>query len=103
VSTDPNVTSVKNSQVCQAIDPGAVTNANLRNVGGDVSLAAGAVANTFSADSNALTMPINNTQYNASAVNAVTNVGVQNVGGSVGVSSVSMGNNAQVIHYSTDP
>ena len=103
VSTDPAITSVKNKQECYTRDPMAFTDAKVRNVVGDVSIAASAVANTFSADSNAPNMPVNNLQVNTSGVNAISQAKIHNVGGSVGVSSVAMGNSAQVIHYSTDP
>jgi lipid-binding SYLF domain-containing protein len=78
-------------------------NANLKNIGGDVSLATTAVGNTFSEDTNARTAPVQNYQINNAGTFATSNTTVQNVGGGVSVSATAIGNNAQIVHYSTSP
>ena len=102
VSTDPNVTAVTNVQVCDAVDPTSRAYVDAANIGGSFSLANSALGNSFEADSNALNMPVTNTQVNHSSVNAVTTANVFNVGGTVSVTSAAIGNNAQIIHYSTE-
>ena len=103
VSTDPNVTAITSKQQCDAVDPAARAWVDAANIGGSFSLANSAVGNTFEADSNAKNMPVNNLQINHSNVTATTTANVSNVAGSVAVTSAAIGNNAQIVHYSTDP
>ena len=99
VSTDPNVTAINSVQNCGAADPSATVNANISNTGG-VGIAAQAVGNQLTADSNATHMPINNFQTNAGSINANVNVAATNVG-AVDLSATAVGNTAQIVHYST--
>jgi hypothetical protein len=46
-------------------------------------------------------MPVSTTQVNTSNVNAKTTANVSNVAGTVSVTSAAIGNNAQILHYST--
>lgn len=103
ISTDPNVTAIKSTQQCDAVDPASRAYVDASNIGGSFSLANSAIANTFEADSNARNMPVDNTQINHSNVNAATTAHVSNVAGTVSVTSAAIGNNAQILHYSTDP
>jgi hypothetical protein len=102
VSTDPTITAITSKQVCDAVDPASRAYVDATNIGGSFSLANSALGNTFEADSNASNMPVNTTQINRSSVNAVTTANVSNVAGTVSVTSAAIGNNAQVLHYSTD-
>jgi hypothetical protein len=101
VSTDPNVTAVDSMQYCGAQDPGSEINGKINNVAGDVAIASTAYGNTYTEDTNALNAPTHIVQTNTSNVFGTANVGVHNIGGSVGVTSSAVGNNAQVVHYST--
>jgi hypothetical protein len=103
VSTDPAVTAVNNTQQCNAIDPDARAYVDASNIGGSFSLANTAMGNAFETDTNAAYMPVNNTQINTSSVNARTTANVSSVAGTVSVSSAAIGNNAQIVHYSTEP
>jgi hypothetical protein len=103
VSTDPNVTAVNSKQYCGAQDPGSEVNANVSNVQGDVAIASTGFGNTYTEDTNALSAPTQIMQTNTSNVFGTANVSVHNVAGSVGVTSSAVGNNAQVVHYSTSP
>jgi hypothetical protein len=102
VSTDPILTSVKNSQECQAGDPYARVNANISNVAGNAVIQNSALGNSLEADSNAPNMPIITHQLNNSGVVSNVNANVFNTGGSVGLTSSAVGNTAQIIHYSTN-
>lgn len=103
VSTDPALTAVNNYQQCDARDPTATANISLTGIGGSASIANSAIANNFEADTNAGHMPINNKQINNSVSVASTTAKVSNVAGTVSVNSTAVGNNAQIIHYSTEP
>ncbi len=103
ISTDPNVTAVDSKQYCGAKDPGSEVTANIGNVAGDAAVASTAYGNTYTEDTNAVNAPTHVMQTNTSNVFATSNVSVHNVGGSVGVTSSAVGNNAQVVHYSTSP
>jgi hypothetical protein len=61
------------------------------------------MGNAFEADSNASNMPVNNLQINHSNITATTTANVSNVAGTVSVTSAAIGNNAQIVHYSTNP
>ena len=102
VSTDPQVTAVNSKQQCDAVDPTSMAYVNSANVGGSFSLANSAVGNTFEADSNASNMPVNTLQINHSNVNALTTANVYNVAGTVSVTGAAIGNNAQIVHYTTN-
>jgi len=102
ISTDPHITAVNNTQQCDAVDPTSGTYVYANGVGGSLSVANSAIGNAFEADSNAQQMPVNNTQINHSSVNAMTTANVSNVAGTVSVTSAAIGNNAQIVHYSTD-
>jgi len=102
VSTDPILTSVKNSQECQAGDPYARVNANISNIAGNAVIQNSALGNSLEADSNAPNMPIITHQLNNSGVVSNVNANVFNTGGSVGLTSSAVGNTAQIIHYSTN-
>ena len=102
VSTDPQITQIHSKQECYGTDPSSLINATVTNVVGSVSIGGSAIANNFSADSNAPNMPVVNQQINTSMTASTVNARVANIAGSVGVSSVATGNNAQIIHYSTD-
>ena len=99
VSTDPHVAAVNSNQVCNANDPSSYLNANVSNIGNDVTLGATSVGNSFSEDTNAATMPVQNQQTNNSNIAATVNSTVYNVNGNVSVNSSAIGNNAQIIHY----
>jgi len=103
ISTDPNITAITSKQQCDAVDPTSRAYVDASNIGGSFSLANSAVGNTFEADSNAQNMPVDTLQINHSNVNAVTTANVSNVAGTVSVTSAAIGNNAQIIHYSTSP
>ena len=103
VSTDPTITAVTSKQQCDAVDPAARAYVDATNIGGSFSLSNSALGNTFEADSNASNMPVNNLQINHSNVNATTTANVSNVAGTVSVTSAAIGNNAQIVHYSTNP
>jgi len=103
VSTDPNITAISNTQQCDAVDPTSGTYVWASGVGGSLSVSNSALGNSFEADSNAQQMPVNNLQINHSNVNAMTTATVSNVAGTVSVTSAAVGNNAQVVHYSTGP
>jgi hypothetical protein len=103
VSTDPNVTAVQSKQYCGAQDPGSEVTANVSNVQGDVAISSTGFGNTYTEDTNALSAPTQLMQTNTSNVFGTANVSVHNVAGSVGVTSSAVGNNAQVVHYSTTP
>jgi hypothetical protein len=103
ISTDPTITAITSQQQCDAVDPSANAYVDASKIGGSFSLANSAIGNTFEADSNAQNMPVNNTQINRSSVNATTTANVSNVAGTVSVTSAAIGNNAQIIHYSTNP
>jgi|WetSurMetagenome_2_1015567.scaffolds.fasta_scaffold426305_2 hypothetical protein len=103
ISTDPAITAITSQQQCDAVDPFANAYVDASKIGGSFSLANSAIGNTFEADSNAQNMPVNTTQINRSSVNAVTTANVSNVAGTVSVTSAAIGNNAQIIHYSTNP
>lgn len=102
VSTDPILTAVKNSQTCRSEDPYSTVNANVSNIAGNAVFQGSAIGNTFQADSNAPNFPVFNNQFNNSATISNMSVNAFNVGGSVGMSSSAIGNNAQIIHYSTN-
>jgi hypothetical protein len=99
VSTDPHVAAVNSNQDCNANDPASLLNANVANVGSDVTLGATSIGNSFSEDTNAATMPVQNIQTNNSSVAATVNSTVYNVNGTVSVNSSAIGNNAQIVHY----
>ncbi len=99
ISTDPQITAIKNTQQCDAIDPVAKAYDDASNINGSFSLSNSALGNSFEADSNAANMPVSNTQINHSSVSAQTTANVSNVAGSVAVSSAAIGNNAQIVHY----
>lgn len=101
VSTDPAVTAVTNYQECAAKDPTATANVGISGVNGSFSLANSAISNNFAADTNAASMPINNKQINNAAVNSTVNATVAHIGGTASVTSTAIGNNAQIVHYST--
>lgn len=101
VSTDPNVTAVDSTQTCNAKDPGSEINGTIKNVYGDVAVNSAAYGNQYTEDTNALNAPTHIVQNNTSNVFGTTNIGIQNVQGSVGVSASAIGNNAQIVHYST--
>lgn len=101
VSTDPVLTAVKNSQTCRSEDPYSTVNANISNIAGNAVFQGSAIGNTFQADSNAPNFPVFNNQYNNSATISNMSINAFNVGGSVGMSSSAIGNQAQIIHYST--
>ena len=101
VSTDPIVTAINSTQVCNAVDPTSMAYVDAANINGSFSLANSAVGNSFEADSNASNMPVSTTQVNTSNVNAKTTANVSNVAGTVSVTSAAIGNNAQIVHYST--
>jgi hypothetical protein len=103
ISTDPTVTAIKSTQQCDAIDPVSRAYVDATGIGGSFSLSNSAVANTFEADSNAQNMPVDTTQINHSNVNATTTANVSNIAGTVSVTSAAVGNNAQILHYSTGP
>ena len=103
VSTDPNVTAVDSKQYCGAQDPGSEINGKISNVAGDVAVQSTAYGNTYTEDTNATNAPTNLAQTNTSNVFGTANVAVRNIGGSVGVTSSAVGNNVQVVHYSTNP
>lgn len=102
ISTDPQITDVTSDQNCHAQDPGSEVNANVNGVGGDVAIATNAFGNTYSEDTNAVNAPVQLHQANTSNVYGTANTSVHNVAGSVSVTSSAIGNNAQVLHYSTD-
>jgi hypothetical protein len=62
VSTDPHVAAVSSNQVCNANDPSSYLAANVSNVGNGVTLGAQSIGNSFSEDTNAATMPVQNIQ-----------------------------------------
>lgn len=99
VSTDPHVASVYSNQQCYASDPSSLLNASVSNAGNDVSLSSTAVGNTFSEDTNAAYMPIQNYQLNNSNTSATVNSTVSNISGNVTVNATAIGNNAQIVHY----
>ena len=101
VSTDPNITAIKSTQECDAIDPTSMAYVDAANIGGNLSLSNSAIGNSLEADSNAANMPITTTQINHSNVNAMTTANAYNVAGTVSVTSAAIGNNAQIVHYST--
>ena len=101
VSTDPNVTAVDSKQYCGAQDPGSEINGKISNVAGDVAVQSTAYGNTYTEDTNATNAPTNLAQTNTSNVFSTANVAVHNIGGRVGVTSSAVGNNVQVVHYST--
>jgi len=103
VSTDPTTTKVYSNQECEAKDPSASMTANLKDIGGNVSLATTAVGNTFSEDSNAANASVQNYQVNKAGTFATSNTTITNATGDVSVSSTAIGNNAQIVHYSTAP
>ena len=102
ISTDPNITQVNSTQVCDAVDPYSNVNVNAAGVGGDLSVTNTAAANSFEADSNATNMPLVNNQINHSSVTATTTTNVSGVAGSVSVNASATGNSAEIIHYSTN-
>ena len=99
VSTDPHTTSVTSDQECQASDPSALLNAKVVNAGDDTTLASQAVGNSFSMDTNAAYMPVQNQQLNNAATASTVNSTVKNVNGNVTVNSTAIGNNAQIVQY----
>jgi len=99
VSTDPHTTAITSYQECQASDPSALLNANVVNAGNDTSLSSQAVGNSFSEDTNANYMPIQNTQLNNASIASTVNSTVKNVSGNVTVNSSAIGNNAQIVQY----
>jgi hypothetical protein len=101
VSTDPAVTAVTNYQECAAKDPTATANVAVSGVGGSFSLANSAISNNFQADTNAASMPINNKQINSAAAVSSVTANVAHVAGTASVTSTAIGNNAQIVHYST--
>jgi hypothetical protein len=101
VSTDPAITAISSTQVCDAVDPSSMAYVDAANINGSFSLSNSAVGNSLEADTNAANMPITSTQVNHSNVNAVTTANVYNVAGTVSVTSAAIGNNAQIVHYST--
>ena len=101
VSTDPNVTAINSTQVCNAVAPTSMAYVDAANINGSFSLANSAIGNSLEADSNASNMPVSTTQVNTSNVNAKTTANVSNVAGTVSVTSAAIGNNAQIVHYST--
>jgi hypothetical protein len=103
ISTDPTITAISSKQQCDAVDPAARAYVDASNIGGSFSLANSALGNSFEADSNAQNMPVDTLQINHSNVNATTTANVSNVAGTVSVTSAAIGNNAQIIHYSTEP
>ncbi len=102
ISTDPTITAITSKQQCDAVDPTSRAYVDATGVGGSFSLANSALGNSFEADSNASNMPVDTTQINHSNVNAVTTANVSNVAGTVSVTSAAIGNNAQIVHYSTN-
>ena len=101
VSTDPNVTSVNSKQYCGAQDPGSAVTANVSNVAGDATVASTAFGNTYTEDTNATNAPTVLSQTNTSSVFGTANATIRNVSGTVNVTASAVGNNAQVVHYST--
>jgi hypothetical protein len=102
VSTDPAYTIVKSDQICNAQDPGSEVAAHVANVSGDVSIASNAFGNNYTEDTNALSAPTQLHQVNTSNVFGTANTTIHNVGGSVQVTGSAIGNNAQIVHYTTD-
>ena len=99
VSTDPHVAAVASNQDCNSNDPSSLLNANVANIGNDVTLGATSIGNNFSEDTNAATMPVQNIQTNNANIAATVNSTIYNVNGAVSVNSSAIGNNAQIVHY----
>ena len=99
VSTDPHTASIYSSQDCNASDPSALLNANVGTVNGSVSLASQAIGNSFSEDTNAANMPVQNYQTNNANIASTVNSKVTNINGTVSVNSTAVGNNAQIVQY----
>lgn len=102
VSTDPIVTSVRNSQECRASDPSSLIDARVNGVVGDMAVQSLAMGNTLETDSNAPNFPINNSQINGSIGASTINMSAFNIGGSMSLTSGAIGNKAQILHYSTN-
>lgn len=101
ISTDPNVTAVQSSQICNSNDPSTVINANVHDVGGSVAIAGGGVGNQLSIDSNAASFPVDSFQSNPANIYTTVNANVANVGGNVSASASAVGNTAQIVQYNT--
>ena len=101
ISLDPTSTNVNTTQECNATDSSATMHANVSNTLNDVTLAASAVGNTMEEDTSAPLGNITNAQINHSAVNSSTTTNTSFVSGNVNASASSIGNNAEIIHYST--
>jgi len=102
VSTDPMLTQINSNQVCKANDPATQINATVNGVVGDMAIQSLSMGNTFEADSNAQNMPIKNMQFNSSIGASTVNANVTNIGGSMSAASSAIGNQAQILHYSTN-
>ena len=102
ISTDPTLTQVNSTQTCHATDPASAVNLTASGVQGNVAVQSTSIANSFEADSNAPNMPITTRQVNTSVGASTVNANVSNVGGTVGLTSSAVGNQAQIIHYSTN-
>ena len=102
VSTDPILTSVRSTQECRSIDPSAAINASVNGVVGDMAVQSLAMGNTMQTDSNAPNFPVFNNQINGSIGASTINMNAFNIGGSMSLTSATVGNKAQILHYSTN-
>ena len=101
VSTDPVLTAVNSRQECHASDPSVAINASVNGVVGDLAMQSLSMGNSFEADSNAQNMPIKTMQINKSIGSSTINANAFNIGGSMSMTSATIGNKAQILHYST--
>lgn len=101
VSTDPVLTAVNSRQECHASDPSVAINASVNGVVGDLAMQSLSMGNSFEADSNAQNMPIKTMQINNSIGSSTINANAFNIGGSMSMTSATIGNKAQILHYST--
>ena len=102
VSTDPNITAVNSNQNCNAQDPGSSINATVHNIGGDVSIAsARSATHSPKTPTRSARRPRSTRSIRPASSRPPTPPSI--VGGSVGVTSSAIGNNAQIVHYSTGP
>ncbi len=102
ISTDPDVTAVRNNQNCGATDTLAEVNVQAHNIGGGVGVAATAVANQIQIDSNADRFPVNTFQQNISGVHANVNANISRAA-AASLQASAVGNTVQIIHYPSDP
>lgn len=95
-NTKARTVSINNDQRCATIDPFAISDVTISDVGGDVTLVTAAIANNAALEVEANRLYVENFQVNAAVSRTNVTADIQNVVGDVSVTSVAIGNNLTI-------